>query len=232
MESFKDKYKGLLIFMLAYWGVCFVMLLQQVDFLYVMLGWNTLLAVLPLWFMMKVGKSVGQKREKWTALWILLWLFFFPNSVYMVTDFIHISNDEFYQKTVIEIERYETLTEVVYSQEIINWAKLFVIGAGFFFAMFAGLESLYLLEQISRRKFSAAVCSIGVAVVALLTGIGVYIGRFLRFNSWDILADPMGVLQGVLRADLFAWQFILIFTVFVLGSYGLYKTMRSQGRGV
>ena len=226
MGEFIEKYKGLLLFMFVYWCICFVMLFKDNSFLYVMLSWNVLLALLPLFFIKKAEMTIEQRKIGWSVFWMILWLLFFPNSVYMVTDFIHISNDKF--MWLIDVERYSPDSGVVYSNEIMVWTKLLVIGMGFFFALLAGLESLYIFELNIRKKYSMIICSLGFLVVALLTGIGVYIGRFLRFNSWDILVSPMQLLKQVIGIDEFAVQFIISFTVFVIGSYTLYRTFRKQ----
>ncbi len=226
MDRFSEKYRAILVFMFVYWCICLVMLLKSADFLFAMLSWNVLLALLPLYFVVKAVGTVGQKRIGWSIIWMFLWLFFFPNSVYMVTDFIHISNEKF--MWVIEVERYSSDAGVVYSNDIMVWAKLLVIGMGFFFSILVGLESFYIFEQIIRKKYSKIICYAGILGVALLTGVGVYIGRFLRFNSWDILFNPLQLLKQVAGMDGFAYQFIIAFTIFVVGSYMLYRTFRKQ----
>lgn len=225
MINFIKKYKGILLFMFVYWFICFIMFFADGSFLYVMLSWNTLLAVLPLFFIKKAETAGKQSKTGWTILWTAIWLFFFPNSVYMVTDFIHISGDKFYW--IVEAEKYSPNRGVVYGTEIIIWAKLLVIGIGFIFALLVGLESLNLFEQNLKKKVSKPVCWSAVLIISFLSGIGVYIGRFLRFNSWDILFRPMRLLKQVMAGiDGFAIQFIIIFSLFVLGSYILYKTLR------
>lgn len=146
----------------------------------------------------------------------------------MVTDFIHISNDKFMWS--IDVEMYSTDTGVVYSNEIMVWVKLLVIGIGSFFALLVGLESFYVFEQNVRKKYSKIICYLAILVVSLLTGIGVYIGRFLRFNSWDILFSPMKLLKQVAGIDGFAVQFIITFTLFVIGSYTLYRILKKTGK--
>lgn len=226
MGEFIEKYKEFLLFMFVYWGICFVMLFKDNNFLYAMLSWNLLLAILPLLFITKAKMTIENSKAGWTVFWTILWLLFFPNSVYMVTDFIHISKDKF--MWLIDVERYSPDSGVVYSNEIMVWTKLLVIGMGFFFALLAGLESLYIFEQNIRRKYSTVIYSLVLLVVALLTGIGVYIGRFLRFNSWDVIANPMQLLKQVIILEAFAVQFIIVFTCFVLGSYILYRSLRKQ----
>lgn len=226
MREFIEKYKALLAVMFVYWGICFVMIFKDNNLLYAMLSWNIFLAILPLYFIKKAEMTMRQKNIGWSVLWLALWLFFFPNSVYMITDFIHISNDKFL--TFIEGERYAADSEVVYHHEIVVWTKLLVIGIGFFFASLAGLESLYLFEKMISKKYSKVISTLGFFVVAMLTGIGVYIGRFLRFNSWDVLANPLQLLKEVADADLFALQFSIAFSVFVLLSYIIYGVFRKQ----
>lgn len=226
MGEFTERYKGLLLSMFVYWGVCFVVFLQTANFLYVMMAWNTLLALLPLLFIVKAGAAMRQKKGGWTAGWLILWLLFFPNSMYMITDFIHLSNDKLLW--LVEVERYSSESGVVYSTDMMLWIKLFVIGMGFFFAQLAGLESIYRLERMSSKKYSMIIRSIGFLALALLTGLGVYIGRFLRFNSWDVLADPIQLVKQILDIDAFAGQFIIVFACFVGGSYFVYRTLRKK----
>lgn len=224
MGDFIKKYNGILLFMIAYWCICFVMLFTNVNFLYAMLSWNVLLATLPLFFVIKAEMAEEQGKNGWPVFWKILWLFFFPNSVYMITDFIHISDDKFMWLT--EVELYSP-TSVIYSNEIMIWAKLLVIGFGFLFALLVGLESLYIFEKNIRKKSSTIVCYLVILVVALLSGIGVYIGRFLRFNSWDILFNPIQLLKEVAGIDGFEVQFILIFTIFIIGSYAIFRVFKS-----
>ncbi|MBD7983666.1 DUF1361 domain-containing protein [Sporosarcina sp. Sa2YVA2] len=226
MQKLIENYKGLLLFMFVYWVVCFVMLFKESNFLYFMLPWNTFLALLPLVFIMKAEMAIRQRKVGWPAFWIILWLLFFPNSVYVITDFIHITNDKFLW--LVEVEPFSSDARVAYSHEIMVWAKLFVIGAGFLFALLAGLESVYKLERLSRKKYSTIICFSGLAMLSLLTGLGVYIGRFLRFNSWDILANPIQLVRQVLGIDAFAVQFIAVFACFVFGGYVLYRTLRKS----
>lgn len=228
MGEFIEKYKALLLVMLVYWGVCFVMIFKDNNLLYAMLSWNILLAVLPLYFIKKAERTIEKRKIAWSVLWLVLWLFFFPNSVYMITDFIHISNDKFLW--FIEGGRYASDSGVVYNYEIIVWTKLFVIGLGFFVASLAGLESLYVFENMIRKKYSKVISYLAILVVAMLTGIGVYIGRFLRFNSWDVLANPIELFKQVIAIDAFAVQFTIIFCVFVLISYIVYSVFRKQSK--
>lgn len=226
MGRFLEKYKVQVIILFLYWCICFVMLFTSGDFLYAMLGWNVLLAVCPLFFIGKALVTIEQRKVAWSILWMILWLFFFPNAMYMITDFIHLSTEKFLW--VIEAQRYSADAGVVYSNDIMVWMKLLVIGIGFFYSIVVGLESFYTFEQIIRKRYSTRMAYSGVFAVSLLTGIGVYIGRFLRFNSWDILFNPFQLLKQMVEINGFAIQFIIAFTLFVVGSYVIYRAVRKQ----
>lgn len=226
MKILFEKYKVLVLFLFAYWCVCLIMLFKSLDFLYVALSWNVLLAVLPLFFISQAVTTVGQKRSSWSILWIALWLFFFPNSVYLVTDFIHIANEKF--RWMANVGPYAPGGGIVYSHDIFIWTKLLVIAMGFFYSIVVGLESVYIFEQFVRKKYSKKIGYACIFSVGLLTGIGVYIGRFLRFNSWDIVFNPLQVLQQVAQVDRFAVQFIIAFSGFVLFCYMLYRSLKEK----
>lgn len=225
MEGFFKKYKEMLLFMLVYWFICLFVFFQDFNFLYLMLSWNILLAVLPLIFIKKSEICMEQGKLSNSIFWTIPWLFFFPNSVYLVTDFIHISKDVF--MWTVEVPRYSLESGTIYSNDIMIWAKLLIIGIGFFFALLVGLESFYIFEKNIKIMASKFLSFLGVLVVSFLSGVGVYIGRFLRFNSWDILINPIGLISEIIpNLDSFTIQFILIFTIFIVGSYSIYRIFR------
>lgn len=227
MEDFLKKYKGILVFMFIYWILCLIMFFQDIDFLYLMLAWNVFLAVLPLLFIYKAYISMERYKPIHQFLWVGLWLFFFPNSLYMVTDFIHISGDKF--MWLVEVERYSNVSPVVYGQDILIWAKLLIIGLGFLFSILVGLESLNIFQDIVRDRFSKALSYLAILLVSILSSIGIYIGRFLRFNSWDIVFNPFQLIKLLIsEANFFTLGFIGIFTVFTLSSYILYRIYRFE----
>lgn len=226
MRLFFGKYKGLFIFMFFYWIVCLLMLVKSLDFLYAVLAWNVLLAVLPLFFISEAVLTIRRHKIGLSIFWLLLWLFFFPNSMYVVTDFIHIAGENY--RWMANAGMYSPDAGMVYSYDIMIWTKLLVIAMGFFYAISIGLESLHLFEQLVRKKYSKVIGYVSVLTVGLLTGIGVYIGRFLRFNSWDVVFNPLEVLKQTAELDRFAVQFIIAFSGFVLFCYIVYRFSRKH----
>lgn len=88
-----------------------------------------------------------------------------------------------------------------------------------------GFVSLYLMQSVVERMLGRAASWLFVAAVAGLTGFGIYLGRFLRFNSWDVVFKPWQVYQGIGSWVADPWAnstslaFPLLFGTFVFITY-------------
>jgi uncharacterized membrane protein len=153
---------------LASLGCCGLVVLRNLqtgnpNFRY--LVWNLFLAWVP--FVLAVLFYDGQRRGmRAPALAALgaLWLAFFPNAPYIVTDFVHLSRDP--------------LSPL--------WFDGLTIGAFAATGLLLGLGSLYLVQSAVRRELGWVV--VGASLV--LGSVGVYLGRFVRLNSWDFFTNP------------------------------------------
>jgi len=230
MNIILKKYSGLLFFMLVYGVLCFFMVFIDHNFLYAMLVWNIFLATLPLFFI--EFSLLQNKKNKYVGAIVfgILWFVFFPNSVYMITDFIHISADKlvWYDASA----RYIINNGIMYSNDIKHWVKLFVIGIGVIYGLLIGMESLNIFYRFLNQKVPKLISYLIVAGVSLISGVGVYIGRFLRFNSWDLL-KPMSILRGVLiNVNRFAIEFMVAFAGFILILFLFYVLFRKTISGI
>lgn len=224
MTLILKKYSGLLFFMFVYCILCFIMIISDHSFLYIMLTWNIFLATLPLFFIeISICKNKKNKHIG-TIIFGVLWFIFFPNSVYMITDFIHITSDKLVGYDAAA--RYSFNNGVVYSNDIIHWVKLLVIGIGVVYGLLIGMESLNIFYRFINQKRSKLISYLIIVGVSLFSGLGVYIGRFLRFNSWDLLR-PMSVLRDlVININRFAIEFIVAFAGFILIIFLFYVLFR------
>jgi uncharacterized membrane protein len=142
--------------------------------------WNLFLAWLPLLFCLaavRVARSEPGSRWKFWTL-ATAWLLFLPNAPYVFTDLIHLgprSRGHF-------------------------WVDLVLIVLCAWTASVLGFLSLYVMQSIVRRRRGVLISWAFVAVVSGLTGLGIYIGRFLRWNTWDVLVNPFG-----LASDILSW---------------------------
>ncbi len=123
-----------------------------------------------------------------------LWLIFFPNAPYILTDLQHLS-----QESHIVPVWYDVILLVWFS-----WT-----------GMLLGIVSLNLMQEIIKREFGRLLGWIFVVVVAGLSSVGVYMGRFIRLNSWDILQNPSQTASNV-------WDWLSDPSLRSLGFIGLY----------
>ena len=100
------------------------------------------------------------------------WLLFFPNAPYILTDIIHLNSRS---------QRY-------------YWADLILILLFALTGLVLGFLSLFLMQRIVARRFGWPTGWLFVCVVAVLSGFGIYAGRFLRWNSWDVVFSPLNLL--------------------------------------
>lgn len=138
---------------------------------YGFLIWNLFLAWIP--FIISYFTYTMTLQRKWIYVVIpvaaFFWLIFFPNAPYILTDFQHLAN------------QWHDLP-VWYDVMMLIWFA--------FTGLLLGMVSLFLMQEIIRREFGRWLGWTFVAGVTALSSAGVYMGRFLRWNSWNILEDP------------------------------------------
>ncbi|HET7302215.1 MAG TPA: DUF1361 domain-containing protein [Candidatus Saccharimonadales bacterium] len=170
---------------------------------YVYMNWNLLLAWAPLLFGLWLVRILKHNLwSSWRALLVsALWLGFLPNSFYMITDFIHLS--EF------------SPDEVVFSTVMLS--------SFIFTGVSLGYISLYTVHRELLQRMSARVSAVVIGAVLLLSSFAIYLGRELRWNTWDILANPGGILIDVSDRLLHPSQYPEMFAV----TYGFFVLLTS-----
>ncbi|HEY2354228.1 MAG TPA: DUF1361 domain-containing protein [Gaiellaceae bacterium] len=146
---------------------------------YTFLVWNLVLAWVPLvaaYFAFRrarrgIGAGVG-------AL-VIVWLLFFPNAPYVVTDFIHLGAAD--------------------EGPAALWYDALMLSSFAWTALMLGFVSLYLIHALIARRASAGVGWVAVVCAFGLASIGIYLGRFAHVNSWDVVARPHLLLAVVER---------------------------------
>ena len=141
---------------------------------YQALVWNLILAWIPFGLAIYVydGFRRGAGRvQLWAAG--ILWLVFFPNAPYIVTDFKWL--------------RDWTGAPI--------WFDVVLVSAAAWCGLLLGFMSLYLMQAVVRRTVGAVNAWLFVLAVLMVTSFGIYLGRFQRWNSWDVFTQP-GRLAG------------------------------------
>lgn len=147
---------------------------------YLFLVWNLFLAWVPL-IAAYYASALARRRVGVAAgALMVVWLLFFPNAPYVLTDFIHLSEDANGASPL--------------------WYDALMLLAFAWTALMLGFISLYLIHAIIGRRAGAAVGWAAVVCVFGLTSIGVYLGRFAHVNSWDAVTRPRLVLSVIRKA--------------------------------
>ncbi len=135
------------------------------------LVWNLILALIPYFFSLLAVRNSGW----WKYIFLFLWLLFFPNSLYIWTDFIHLGKDG----AMLHFD-------IVY------------IGVMAIAGLISGFASLEMLHTYWNRHYHRTKAWILISLVMIVSLFGVYLGRFLRFNSWDIVHEPMNLIREII----------------------------------
>jgi uncharacterized membrane protein len=131
--------------------------------------WNLFLAWLPLLFALAVYDGYRRRGPALRQVALgALWLLFLPNAPYIVTDFIHLAP----------------------SVRTPLWLDGTILSAFSWTGILLGFVSLYLVHAVVRDRYGARSGWAGAVGVLALTSAGVYAGRVLRWNSWDLIVRP------------------------------------------
>lgn len=146
----------------------------------VMMGWNILLSVVPI----ILARWLNRTRSTFIQIILfLLWLIFLPNTLYMVTDIIHLFNPKFGQLTFV-------------FQILGIWLYMIVI----FLAVFTfilSIKPVLMRYRVFLDGLTRSYKLLLFSIFSLLIGFAISMGRFQRTNTWYIFTQPMRVVQDV-----------------------------------
>lgn len=209
----KKKHSISIIFMLM--AFSFILLFIRISITktlhYSFLVWNVFLAIIP--YVITIYLSDKKKLSKIGFFFIFgLWLAFLPNAPYIITDLFHLSQSAF--KNI-------WIDTLVISTFAITGMLLF------YFTLFQ-MKTL-LLTFFSRKKSETI-----IIVIMFLSAFGVYIGRFLRYNSWEILSQPLKLFSDILNMIIHpienqdVWLFTISFTLFLWLGYSVLNRIKAK----
>lgn len=148
------------------------------DSTYGFLAWNLLLAWIPLLLAVAIAGMWRPGRRISVALLLVLWLLFFPNAPYVVTDFVHLHH----------------------IGGMPRWFDVLLLGSFAVSSLALGFVSLYLIQALIRSTYGVVWGWAGAFIAIALSGIGIYLGRIYQLNSWDVL-QPGRLLAAVAARD-------------------------------
>lgn len=145
------------------------------HFMYGFLLWNLFLAWVPWLLAMGAGAALTRGRRVAGALLLLAWIAFLPNAPYVITDFLHLA-----RRTPVPL-----------------WYDVLLLGTASLTGLLAGAFSLRRVEEALDGRVDRRLRVAGLALVILAAGFGIYLGRFERWNSWDLLVHPLALLRSL-----------------------------------
>ena len=166
--------------------------------------WNLFLAAVP--YLISTCMSRNQKVTGSRLLFFLLfitWLLFIPNAFYILTDLFHLGN----------------------FSGIPLWFELAMILSFAWNGLLLGILSVRQMEKMMERYLSGRTELYFICPVMFLNALGVYIGRYLRFNSWDVIANPFQLVADISNLAIhpfdfkYAWGMVICFSIFMTLMY-------------
>lgn len=177
---------------------------------FLFLNWNLFLAWIP--FFISSFLVIFKIRSKLSlVVAITVWILFFPNSPYILTDLFHLRS-----RNAVPI-----------------WYDLVVILSYAWTGLFCGFISLLDIEKLLSDYFKKPTINIITVLFLFLTSFGVYLGRFLRWNSWDVLSNPFGLFNDVLVRIVYpmdytkTWGVTVLMGVMLNFMYLIMKSLRN-----
>jgi len=182
------------------------------ESMFLFLIWNLFLAYLPFVLSGFIDRLSLQMPKKYVLVLMAVWLLLIPNSFYIITDLFHLNKVE-----VVPL-----------------WYDLALITSFAWNGLVMGILSVRQIERrlVERWKWMNEYCFI--VPVMFLNAFGIYIGRYLRFNSWDVLMNPLQLVQDVVYIVVhpfqhrFDWSMIVCFTIMLSLFYLTVKGLSSN----
>lgn len=178
--------------------VAIILLLIRVKVTYSMyllfLIWNLFLAVIPysISHLIKIDFSLRFYNFK-NILLVITWFLFIPNTFYLLTDFVHLHHD--------------STPQLVFD---------FILFTSFTIAGFyCGILSIFNIYNQIIFFHSKKIATIFTIIISYLCAFGIYLGRILRFNSWDVISNPFSLINSIYKS---AFQLETIAFTLILGS--------------
>lgn len=213
MERLRDhlfKHFRILFLVSAATAFCIVLLMIRLklsqSYFLIFLVWNLFLAFIPYGITFYLsGKERIPKLSM--ILWFGVWFLFLPNAPYIVTDFIHLGHSK----------------ANMWLLDLILISSYALCGLLFYLLSIRDMKRL-LHSYLPGRKVALIFW-----VLPFLVGFGIYLGRFLRWNSWDVVRGPHRIIRDIWEilanpSEYWAaWLFTFFFGIGLSISFRLFK---------
>lgn len=178
---------------------------------YLFLVWNLFLAGIPFAITQFIRHQYKLRSSKIASYtFFTIWLLFLPNSPYIITDLVHLN----------------------LNSSNLMWLDMFLVFVFAFNGVLLGVLSMIDMHLLVKERYDNRIAKYTLFQVCILSGYGIYLGRFLRFNSWDITTKPFVLFQQITNS-LFepkAWLITFAFGGFLWILFLLTQSTISEAR--
>lgn len=191
-------------------AICFAFITIRISYtqsiMFIFLVWNLFLAGIP-YLISRLGQKATKLNKTKLIFLTLGWLVIFPNAPYIITDFVHLRM----------------------SSPTLFWFDLCLITIFSLTGLAYGMYSLTFIANLITKAFNKKISHAFVITTISLSGFGMYLGRVLRWNSWDIISNPFNLLKDVTNIIIHpidnkeVFIISLAFSMLILSTYILFK---------
>jgi len=141
--------------------------------------WNLFLAGIPYTISQLTKRSTWLKNSTVLLITTLsIWLLFLPNSPYIITDLIHLNHIN---------------SNLIWFDALL----IFIFAAN---GLLLAILSMVDVYTVLKEKWSNTIASLSIVITSLLSGFGIYLGRYLRWNSWELFTHPNTLFQDIITS--------------------------------
>jgi len=209
MKKLFKTTKGYLLLLISF---CIMLWLIRIaitkSLFFGFLIWNLFLATIP-YYISSIMKENMQKSSRYKFIVVLfIWLLFLPNAPYIITDFIHLQH----------------------IKANLVWLDIFILFAFSSTGLPLAIISLSDIYKLIQKKWNSKYATYFSLSATFLCGFGIYLGRFLRFNSWDVFTKPLTILKKSFLSinDPKTWFITISFGSFLYLLFSLLKSSENN----
>ena len=218
MKKIFSELKNYLALCVVYGVLSLLVFAASEHQIHISMVFNLCLAIIPL----LLSRIFLRLEKRWAMMLIaVVWMLFLPNAFYMLTDFIHVSQLEFFTGDYYEFKTVEYVMSTTIYLEMIS------ITLGYVLSTIAAVWSVCDAENWLKKNMESWRVPIMIVIFGLV-GYAIYIGRFIRLYSWDVLNVPLLVRK---LADGMGWDavwFSLLFALYAAGIYAIYRVVSEK----
>lgn len=176
MRGIKVLYQLIFAYCIFILCLLFVRFYITSSLQFAFLIWNIFLAFIPFIISRYLFLYAKPDVKKYFIFFGMgIWLLFFPNALYIVTDLVHLQN----------------------INEVPKWFDIILLFSASVLGLLLAFSSLYIIEMILKKYVDTKYIQLSIFTILFISSFGVYLGRFLRWNSWNIINKPFTLFQDI-----------------------------------